>query len=1223
MSGFTDIKNSNNNVIDQDNTPHPDWDDDETVMEEIAFGQMVDLGIADRMDTLAIEPFPVLTELPMPGPQSVDLAQLDKDFTLQWPGHIVSSDQQIVGGTIDMRYQHVEYNPGDGSDMVTDVGRFHYPSQNQYMFVDSRSHSNLRMILAPVSAPLASEVVDKNVATATSNIRTLFPESPPGESITSGPRNLIRTMAGGTIQPERFIWRLASMVVAAMWAERNKQQLTSGQTDIPAVRLINSVGSLNTTLSTWDHSSQPIAVVNEGPSDLFADIVSVLLVAASRSPKYIVSGNLTIPTICTQWPQIGRAEIYYTGDTLPALGGCGILTKEAVYSAAMMYAQQHGCAAMIQTYIDTISALAFSVDGKSAIYQSDKLVVPLPICKLGPTLLTCISTSYVTWRAGHADIECPSSVGTLVGGCVNGILLGAALRSTLSSYGIENTLLFKRASNIGEYIFKSMRPRGAVMPIIWDMAAIVSALGVSGSMGSVLLGAYPMHANLGEIQKWWLSEDSAVQWEELAMYTPKMPSNSGIMGFITPIRSTAIPIVNKWYYPKTLSSSKPEDNILQGIASVPGIEVGMEIVDTTRGSSCIRPFKRRLSYRGIHSDWQFTKPYSKDFCSAKVVFRVRTPHDAMLLHHGKPHAEKRKHYVQRSTTLSGAPQPPSDGPGGGGALGSMVQFNPLIYASLPPPPPSQVPPSSWDKKGKGGEEDYGGMVLPERDGISWQLQPPPAATKPVEGVPVPQVIFMGDDRYEYQAREKLYFSTTSGLWFDRESGFCNPPNWQKPPVPPPPGLVAKPTMAISPVGVKVEKIIQLLGADAQKKFPIIEELRLALVTRRADAPTEHAARETMGHLRTAFEMLETLDPVQFLASTAPANRAQLATLTSQVFGSAALDGYSVSSTAGFVSASVRMTARARAMATSPYLSVKEMREAPSGAAMIPTDDEIGDSAAPPLVAEAIAAGVPLVAIIPEVAQKYDKVARKSQRTLVPPALQRGVDATTIAAQTKLVQAETMDVTERMMKRSYTDGGTTGAMVEEVLQRVPDWLQQHYDNGVPRNMVISAWNDLPTPEIKALHDHAASKSGHVPADEADDSDRRKAEEAEVEIEGGPHGLVTSEDLDAGIEIEGKSLGEIRADAFALGGLTENVGTSGPAFYSVAASGANRLPPPPPGFAPIGAEGSRAPDFGSDSDATHLLPPNQPSGSMEAEQGSNPSLDVSPVEQNEYVPGLEFL
>lgn len=595
----------------------------------------------------------VLDEFPVPavddysGPAKIAHDNIASELSLQLPFTITGARNRVGDGHIDMRYDLIRHDPARGEEKKT-IGRKYVPAQGQLAFRTAPAHTLYKIVLAPVAAALASEVVDKNVATAASLIKILFPDTTPQDNINMNARATIRSLADAQFAPHRFCWRLASLYLAAGWASVNDSELISNQRDLAPLTYINSVHTYDGVLAAWDTATQPIVVRHEGMADMVAPLIGILRLAASREPLLRTTNRLQLPTVAQAWPAIGAAQVYYTGPRLSTDVMHGTIDPSTVWEAAVLWCGQHGTFQLFSAYVATLSTLWTGPVSKHApILQSERFSLSLPVSQLQPTILTPISQSYVTWRSESTTQEPPQLHQLFLSGAARALATGLAVRTYGYKAGMPYVGVIARADTERDFIYREFQKRGDAVPAMFHAQNTLRSIGCTGTLGGVLLSLCPEFKDQGHLLGWWRQQRSAFQWEELANLTNSVPRCCALLGVVRPLHTVSIPIVDVWYGPDVLVNARTVEEALQGLCYLPDLELAWQLTDARSGTVSTHHVTRVTNYRGAYSDWQFAPRYSKEYAKIEMVFKVTATRSALLAHTGPMGPIKWSWYVAR------------------------------------------------------------------------------------------------------------------------------------------------------------------------------------------------------------------------------------------------------------------------------------------------------------------------------------------------------------------------------------------------------------------------------------------------------------------------------------------------------------------------------------------------------------------------------------------------
>ncbi|BBD50444.1 putative coat protein [Pythium polare RNA virus 2] len=674
-----------------------------------------DSHIPEHSTGLTLAEFPALVKTDYANLATYSRDNLRQQLSLQLPFLPPDSRGRIAVGRVDLAYEIIRHDPENGQSSTV-VGRAHVPSQAEIGFFTAPSHDPMRIIMAPVSAPLAADVVDKNVATATTSIKALFPNQQPNEYIGPNARARIRSLVAKPYNPERYVWRLASLYLASAWAKANKETLTSSQLNLPTITWLNSVTAYGAVLDNWSGSENPVCVAYEGFPSEVTPLLGVLQLALSGDPAFRVTGNLPLPSVATVWPTIALPHVYYIGPQVTTTIGVGDITPELVWSAASLWCGQHGCMQLLNDYIATLSTLWCSTHKDlSPVYQTKRFGMALPVSDLSSTILMPIGVSYVKWRDEGMLVDPPREEDLFLRGALLGVLMGLGVRTWAYRSGLPYVGLLSGADTERDRVFREFKLASHATGSMFNAQRVLQNLGCTGTLGAILLSLTPAFAHRRDLASWWSLQDDAYQWEEVANVCSSIPRCCALAGLIQPLRATSMPMVNVWYAPDVISSARCVEEAFQGLLYSGGLVAGWVIKDARGGTTATYPVTIIKSYRGAASDWQFAAPYTKDYVHAEMVFKLTSVGATLLATTGPIGMSRAKWYLSRPTVPSDY-QLDADWKAGPNAGGGP--------SGPPPPPPSQPPPEP-----PGTPPDYSTRASdPPRDPNAPTDDVPPALT---------------------------------------------------------------------------------------------------------------------------------------------------------------------------------------------------------------------------------------------------------------------------------------------------------------------------------------------------------------------------------------------------------------------------------------------------------------------------------------------------------------
>lgn len=892
--------------------------------------------------TLAL--FPTATVVGLPAPAQMDRAVLSTPYSIMLP--VTPSDPRtlVQQGFVDLSYDLVRHDPARG-EQTRVIGRKWGVARPKLRYSHIASPSVLTLNLIPVAAALASTVVDKNVSAATSAIKVLFPDTPTNESISMDARQVIASLAGKAFCPERLVWRLATLYCAAVWAEVSGTRLVSATRDIPDASRIGSVGQYNSFLTTTNAIPNVVMFRFDGFADELAPMLSILRLACAQQMGLNLTSGKELPSIAVISPAMGTLRVGYVG---PAVGATmlGHITAADVWATATMWCGQHGCMPMMQQFVHLASAMWCSVDESvDGWFQSERIALPMPAFSTASTALTPISHAYVRWNDEGADPRPPAEHAMFHGGAMEALAIGLAIRTWAHDAGMPYLGVLTRASAEGDHIWRQLQRRGAFTPAMFQVQSLLHSFGASGSLGGIACGITPAFTSVSEVTRWWRRPQLAYQWEEVANAVQKLPQCCALLGVIKPLKSKDLLDINRWYGPEVLSESgRSQEEVLQALVYVAGVQLAWRVFNHHDGTATYTEFRRFTNYRGAMSDWMFAPLYKKDYVSARLVFKLTTTADILMVHKGPMGVVEWQWYVTKMVPEDRHDVDTFASPPGSARIAGPAEVR-------PPPAP---------------------------------VLPPTAVGRPEPSPPAPPDLA------------------------------SNPPSATDPPA----ALQQVPASA----GLKLSTL-QKIYSEAGKPVPSwLNSLKLGLANDNTIPASAWTAGSAEGHMRSAWSDVEQLEPNEEFAKLPRDKRFQAASILSGLFAAAAPRAHSISAARGWATESVRMHARATALATCNAVTMSELSDYVDGTWLARTG--LDESK----LALGLAAGVAADRMVPTHAHTVG-----DPPVVDPAVIQRLHDAPVQQAQDAL---ESLDVLGREM---FGVGAATAAQVEELLGYAPDWL----------------------------------------------------------------------------------------------------------------------------------------------------------------------------------------
>lgn len=503
-----------------------------------------------------------------------------------------------------------------------DLGRVWPVTTLRPSFPIAPSRTPTMLQLAPISAPLASDIIDRNVVAATMHVRALFPDSAQNDTLPSHAANTVRRLVGQGFQAERYVWRLAIIYNAALWAFHNKEELRMDRAIMPVpVGIRNVAGYSEMLLHEANYVAVRIAMSN-GEAEA---ILKVLCAAAAPEPKF-EAGSVCFPGIAQSWPAIPDIAVRYVGVTNLETMGLGPLLPEVVLMAAGYWCNQHSVVDLFNEYVEVQASMWFGGhEDSDPLFGTAGWSVGLPPVNMVGCSLIPLCQKYVA----DANPQPITGVRNISEHFTRGALVGCAMRlgfrTWLQLVGASILENFTGEDDIWQGIaveFMHYNFCGAVA----QAQALLGVLGIGTNFGSFGGDLRPCRMGRASFMNWWSDHRRAAQWDELAPYVGSIPSWCTMLQELEPGRSSVIPTIGQW---ATVDGHGPDKVVRAQSMALLGGELGMQLVDYANAASRVELLSVPDSYRGAPSDWALLEDVHRDEYEANLVVRFNTPQAAV------------------------------------------------------------------------------------------------------------------------------------------------------------------------------------------------------------------------------------------------------------------------------------------------------------------------------------------------------------------------------------------------------------------------------------------------------------------------------------------------------------------------------------------------------------------------------------------------------------------
>lgn len=425
--------------------------------------------------------------------------EVHRPLSLRLPEDSHHLSGRVHRSHIDIRFNtHSERTtPGeqfsDNSDDNCPLDRRYFPSHASIEFDDGKAGSHYNLKLSALAQPLAQKAgtpLTPEVVRASRDINVHFSNPHTSEMLGSDARKMVSRLSRRTFTPHRFVWRLASIYLAAVWAAIHKDGLRASH-DLPEIFSISSISSFSDGLAQTYGSkvTQPIVFDSDEPASDTRQLLPIIALAASQDPKFRTSKRLELPSVSRQWPKLPPTCIYFIGqlETIPLFPS--VITPGLALKAAALWCRKHGCEGLLEDYIDTISIFWTSEDpSRTPVFEADGLRISLPPLNTQSTILLpiCITNRGATAPYRLEALCTFDNHALLCRGVNTRLLLSFLMRVSTSDVSKEG---------IGNQPENAVPNLDYVEPLAW-------MLGYSGCLGHGLKSVTPIYSHYS-LKEWW------------------------------------------------------------------------------------------------------------------------------------------------------------------------------------------------------------------------------------------------------------------------------------------------------------------------------------------------------------------------------------------------------------------------------------------------------------------------------------------------------------------------------------------------------------------------------------------------------------------------------------------------------------------------------------------------------------------------------------------------
>lgn len=588
-------------------------------------------------ETHALVPHTVFTK------RIVDLSTVDIQFTgatvdvnVEAVGNNIKATREDVQGrvdlashTINMTYEIVRRTPN--GIHTTTYGRRWQRASYTLSWRMIKGWGNKRIALVPAVASVCVTIPDRNLVAATSAFAALYHTNVTTSEFGATARNILTRYANDSYNCAAFCWRLAMMYIRAAMSDTGcyPRDHTGTAEYCVVPNLAAFVGILPTV-----HARDVVPYIVRIGMVAEMDYIGVLLAA---SAKAFGRSSKHLPTVLKCPPPLRNPLVVIFG----AAGSVYELTDisaSTVWGVAQMWCTQYNCRDEFMEALTTISQHVFTPRAhRAGMYMSRAVMHVLPASNMSALILGPAMASYTAWENGDYTMAAPSIKELLFEGVLTTAHMNAAVMRVLADYGAWHLTMPILSARAGRTYMPSLWGNGtASVPILIAAAKVVNAFDqhfVLGRLSSrIIQPDLCSHASPKALTVYYKDQSPFVQWEELFPWTGKVVKGSVLHNELQPMQTTAIPLLNRWYWTNMLPSGRTVGDWACRLMSINDVDVAYMATDVSLGTNVIHHIPpQALSYRGQSSEYTVFNDVAMQDTKYRVVFRVRSAASAVVL----------------------------------------------------------------------------------------------------------------------------------------------------------------------------------------------------------------------------------------------------------------------------------------------------------------------------------------------------------------------------------------------------------------------------------------------------------------------------------------------------------------------------------------------------------------------------------------------------------------
>lgn len=558
----------------------------------------------------------------------------------------------VIKKKMDMRFElngAAEFPYGE--EVIT-IGRKWRVATGGITFKATAAWKLVSIALQPAVAATAGGLIDRNAVAAAEALNVMFPLADPKNKVSLGTdaRAVVSRLSGKDIECSAYTWRLAVLYAAKAWAEKldiDDKLVTASQPS--AVDVCNVVTAddwhrnINRTQVNW------VSYSTTAYTRLSADEeLSVLVMAAQEQPQFVM-GGCSIPSVLQTFPPIPEIKVQFCGGVASTARDCfNSLTSTQVWDVASEYCKQNGDTEMLSEFTRTIFAMLYAPDkDQVAPYFMGAVELPMPQAKMEAAYLLPISQRILAYGEKNDYVLAPDTKACIANGIIMAAMMHLSIRQVAFGFGMGVRMIRKHpALQRAGLLFVGKR---GPTPIMLGARRWTNSIISDVEYGRVFIRASIPGAMTAKLFSWYDMHDS-LQWEEIMPAVDKLPPNSGLFAYTSPLGIDDISTLatGDWHHVKSVPKANCSTDAIASLAKHPGIEFAIREFDVASNKWRMLQYNIDKHVNGRTNDWGLHEKVAIENIQLRIHFKFVKTADMRKAYFVDKHHASRSWYMDVS-----------------------------------------------------------------------------------------------------------------------------------------------------------------------------------------------------------------------------------------------------------------------------------------------------------------------------------------------------------------------------------------------------------------------------------------------------------------------------------------------------------------------------------------------------------------------------------------------